>query len=85
MTSYSTDELQFLRRVGERIQSYREQRAYGLGELARQTELEVGDLRAIESGRKSLYLSDLLTIARTLEVSPADLVRIDDRVDGKVG
>ena len=80
MTSYSADEVQFLRRVGERIRSYREERAYGGDDLARRVALKVDDLREIEGGRKSPYLSDLLAIARTLEVSPADLVRVNDEV-----
>ena len=78
MINFSPDEAQFLQNVGQRIRTYRERQACGLSDLAQDAALKEDDLRQIESGHRSLYLSELLLIARTLGVSPADLVRVQD-------
>ena len=78
MFNPSPDETQFLQYVGQRIRTYRELRSFDLNDLAARVALGDDELREIESGHRSLYLSELLAIARTLEVSPADLVRVQD-------
>jgi len=74
-----SDELAFIKGVGQRVRRLRRAQGFSLAAFARATDLRELEIVTIEEGRADPNLGDLYTIAKVLKMNLSQLVAVRGR------
>ncbi len=75
-TSYTLSEQKVLKKIGTKIRGFRNDIELSQEEFARKCDLDRTYISDVERGERNVSILNLIKIAKSLKVSPAELLEI---------